>query len=338
MKFIDEADIYVQAGNGGAGCISFRREKFIPKGGPDGGDGGDGGSIYLRASSQLNTLMKFRYARRFIAENGKGGSGNQRTGRSGDSLYIDVPIGTEVFDKQSEELIGDLTADQQLLLVAKGGEHGLGNLRFKSSTNRAPRTKTSGTEGECRELKLKLKLLAEVGLVGLPNAGKSTLIRSVSNAKPKVADYPFTTTQPYLGVVDVDVDRQFVIADIPGLIEGAAEGHGLGIQFLKHIERTKLLLHVVDITSEDPALILQDIFIIENELINYGPQVSSKPRWLVMNKIDVVSASALVKLQKDLEVKLPNQKIYWVSGLQRKGVQELCYIIMRTLKGETEEY
>jgi len=289
MKFVDEARITVQAGNGGDGCLSFRREKYIAFGGPDGGDGGDGGSVFLRVDSGLNTLADFRYARLFKAERGQNGMGRQRTGHSGEDRYIKVPLGTVVHDAGTGELIGDLVEEGQTLLVAQGGFHGLGNTRFKSSTNRAPRQFTKGSEGEERELQLELQVLADVGLLGLPNAGKSTFIRAVSAARPKVADYPFTTLYPNLGVVRTAIGQSFVIADIPGLIEGAAEGTGLGIQFLKHLSRTRLLLHLVDISSETMgASVADDIRVIERELANYSPELAARERWLVFNKIDLV--------------------------------------------------
>ncbi|MDH5345220.1 MAG: GTPase ObgE, partial [Gammaproteobacteria bacterium] len=294
MKFVDEATIRVQAGNGGPGALSFRREKYVERGGPDGGDGGDGGSVFLVADESLNTLADFRVARRFRAGHGKGGAGRNMTGRSGEDLEVRVPRGTLVYDVDTGELIGDLTKDGQRLKVADGGRGGLGNTRFKSSVNRAPRKTTPGTPGEGRHLVLELKLLADVGLVGLPNAGKSTLIRAMSAAKPKVADYPFTTLHPNLGVVSVGSLQSFVMADIPGLIEGAADGAGLGHRFLRHLQRTRLLLHLVDIaptdTSEDPAAAFRTI---EAELGKYAADLTDKPRWLVVNKIDLLPADDL---------------------------------------------
>lgn len=288
MKFIDEATISVHAGKGGDGCLSFRREKYVALGGPDGGDGGDGGSVYLEVDPRLNTLIDFRYKRIFKARNGQPGMGRNRIGKSADDLTIHVPPGTLVYDGGTEELIGDLTADDARLLVAQGGFHGLGNARFKSSTNRAPRKTTKGTPGDTRDLRLELKLLADVGLLGLPNAGKSTLISQVSAARPKVADYPFTTLRPILGVVSVGLDGTFVLADIPGIIEGAADGAGLGIQFLRHIERTKLLLHVIDVSGfdgvTDPAT---DFHTIAHELGAYSDALLDRERWVVFNKIDV---------------------------------------------------
>jgi len=288
MKFVDEAIIKVDAGNGGSGTVSFRREKFVPDGGPDGGDGGDGGDVYMVASESLNTLIDFRYQRFYNAERGKNGQSKDCTGRRGDDLEIRVPVGTRISDQDTGESVGDLTTAGQKIMIAKGGWHGLGNARFKTSTNRAPRQKTLGTEGEVRSLKLELMLLADVGLLGFPNAGKSTFIRSVSAAKPKVADYPFTTLVPNLGVVSVGTDRSFVLADIPGIIEGASEGAGLGTRFLKHLERCRILLHVIDLApfdGSDPALGAVQIV---QELELHKPELAAKPRWLVFNKLDLV--------------------------------------------------
>jgi GTP-binding protein len=289
VKFVDEAQILVTAGNGGNGCISFRREKFIPLGGPDGGDGGDGGSVYLVADENLNTLIDFRHQRHFSAQRGQNGMGRQMFGKAGDDVVIRVPVGTEVINVETDEIIGDLTAHGERLLVAQGGQGGKGNVHFKSSVNRAPRKAGTGTPGESREIRLELKLLADVGLLGFPNAGKSTFIRAVSAATPKVADYPFTTLYPNLGVVSVEMDRSFVIADIPGLIEGAADGAGLGAQFLRHVQRTRLLLHLVDLApfddGVDPA---GQVRAIEAELRKHDPDMLAKPRWLVMNKADLL--------------------------------------------------
>src|SRR6266403_2681998 len=291
MKFVDEATLKVQAGNGGRGCVSFRREKFVPFGGPDGGDGGLGGSVYLRAVEGMNTLADFRISRTYRGQNGESGSGNDCTGHGGDDSYVPVPVGTVVSDRDTGEQLGDLAAEGQTLLVAKGGKGGWGNTRFKSSTNRTPRKSGLGLPGEKRELMLELKLIADVGLLGLPNAGKSTLIRAVSAARPKVADYPFTTLHPNLGVVDVGQHRSFVMADIPGLIEGAAEGVGLGIQFLKHLQRTRLLLHLVDIAPLDPqADPVRDARAIVRELKKFSKHLALKPRWLVLNKRDLLPA------------------------------------------------
>ncbi len=290
MKFVDEASIRVEAGDGGSGCVGFRREKYIPFGGPDGGDGGDGGSVYLEADSGLNTLVDFRHERRYRAQRGENGRGSNCTGKKGEDCTVRVPVGTLVYEQDTGELMGDLVAPGQRLLVAQGGRHGLGNTHFKSSTNRAPRQSTPGTPGEQRNLHLELKVLADVGLLGLPNAGKSTFIRAVSAARPKVADYPFTTLYPNLGVVKVAPHRSFVIADIPGLIEGAAEGAGLGVRFLKHLARTRLLLHLVDVApleaGSDPA---DDVRKIVAELAKFSPELASRERWLVFNKIDLLA-------------------------------------------------
>lgn len=291
MKFVDEATIEVTAGKGGNGSASFRREKFIPFGGPDGGDGGRGGSVFLEGDSGLNTLVDFRHVRRFKAQNGQGGMGRNKTGKSGEDIIIRVPLGTIITNAETGDRLGDVTAHEQRLLIAEGGRGGLGNVHFKSSTNRAPRQTVPGSPGEAFELKLELKVLADVGLLGFPNAGKSTLISTVSAARPKVADYPFTTLYPNLGVVRIDVERSFVIADIPGLIEGAAEGTGLGIQFLKHLQRTRLLLHLVDLAplalDVDPA---EQVRQLEKELANFDAGLMDKPRWLVFTKADLLPA------------------------------------------------
>ncbi|MEO1767446.1 Obg family GTPase CgtA [Thiobacter aerophilum] len=289
MKFIDEAIIRVQAGKGGDGCASFRREKFIPKGGPDGGDGGRGGSVYAVADRNINTLIDYRYQRLHKAQNGEPGRGSDQYGASGADIVLRMPVGTVITDLNTGELVADLTEDGQRALLAKGGQGGLGNLHFKSSTNRAPRQFTRGEPGQERQLKLELKVLADVGLLGLPNSGKSTFIRAVSAARPKVADYPFTTLHPNLGVVRVDMKRSFVIADIPGLIEGAAQGHGLGHQFLRHLQRTRLLLHIVDLAPCDPNVDpARDARAIVEELRKYDAALYAKPRWLVLNKIDLI--------------------------------------------------
>ncbi|MEM9242976.1 MAG: Obg family GTPase CgtA [Pseudomonadota bacterium] len=324
MKFIDEATIQVEAGNGGHGCMSFRREKFIPFGGPDGGDGGDGGSVYLLGDKKHNTLIEFRYKRLWKAERGGDGQGKQRSGKKGQDLYVHVPLGTVVHDQDTEEVLGDITADQQKLKVAQGGYHGLGNTRFKSSVNRAPRQTTKGGIGETRHLRLELKLLADVGLLGLPNAGKSTLISAISAAKPKVADYPFTTLQPKLGVVASEHDRGFVIADIPGLIAGASQGAGLGIQFLKHLARTRLLLHVVDIAPIDGSDPLQAIETIATELQNFDSELAKKPRWLVFNKIDLLDESEYKKRCQQIVSRLNWQApVAMISAVNRRGLEKL---------------
>src|ERR1700688_4900455 len=305
MKFVDEAKLKVQAGNGGRGCVSFRREKFVPFGGPDGGDGGLGGSVYLRAVEGMNTLADFRISRTYRGQNGESGSGNDCTGHGGDDTYVPVPVGTVVTDRDTDEQLGDLAAEGQTLLVAKGGKGGWGNTRFKSSTNRTPRKSGLGLPGEKRELMLELKLIADVGLLGLPNAGKSTLIRAVSAARPKVADYPFTTLYPNLGVVDVGQHRSFVMADIPGLIEGAADGAGRGIPFLKHLQRTKVLLHLVDIAPLDPdADPVRDARAIVGELKKFDKELAAKPRWLVLNKRDLLPDAEAEKRAADIARRL----------------------------------
>ncbi|NOZ53295.1 MAG: GTPase ObgE [Gammaproteobacteria bacterium] len=339
MKFVDEATIRVEAGNGGNGCASFRREKYIPFGGPNGGDGGDGGSVYFTTDTGLNTLADFRFKRIFRAMKGGNGMGQERTGKSGDDLLIRVPVGTVVIDTDTQETIGDLTVSGQTLLVAKGGVHGLGNTRFKSSTNRAPRKCTPGTPGESRNLLLELNVLADVGLLGLPNAGKSTLIRAVSAARPKVADYPFTTLYPNLGVVSLGLDRSFVIADIPGVIEGAAEGAGLGLQFLKHLSRTRLLLHLVDIRplegTGDPV---GNILSIENELKKFSDKLYGKARWLVFNKMDLMSATEqAVKCKEIVTAVNWNHRVYEISAISQLGTEKLMQDIMAHLESATED-
>ena len=338
MKFVDEAEIKVEAGDGGNGFISFRREKYVPFGGPDGGDGGDGGSVYLVASNNLNTLVDFRYNPTHRAEKGdKGGSGNC-TGKSGADLRVPVPTGTMVYDAETGELLGDLTREGDELLVAQGGFHGLGNLRFKSSTHRAPEKATPGSPGEKRLLALELKLIADVGLLGLPNAGKSSLIRAVSSAKPKVADYPFTTLRPNLGVVRVDENRSFVMADIPGLIEGAAEGAGLGMQFLKHLARTGLLLHLIDVapyeSEEDPV---EAAVKISAELEKWGDGLDEKPRWLVLNKIDRLPPEEVEAHCQAIADGLGwDGPVFKISALQGDGLRQLTYQIMNFLEREKE--
>ncbi len=339
MKFVDEATISVHAGNGGHGCLSFRREKFIERGGPDGGDGGDGGNVFLVANVGVNTLADFRVARKFKAGNGQSGAGRNKTGRSGDDLDVIVPCGTLVHDVDTGEIIGDLTEARQRLMVAEAGRGGLGNTRFKSSTNRAPRKITNGSPGEKRHLMLELKLLADVGLLGLPNAGKSTLIRSMSAARPKVADYPFTTLHPNLGVVAVGPLQSFVMADVPGLIEGAAEGAGLGIQFLKHLQRTKLLLHLVDIAPIEPgADPANDFRAIEKELVRFSEDVSEKPRWLVLNKTDLLTKEDMASVHEDLVDQLSwDGPVFETSAVSGEGTEELAQAIMRELENMAEQ-
>jgi GTP-binding protein len=329
MKFVDEATIHVQAGKGGNGCVSFRREKYVPFGGPDGGDGGDGGSIFLEADVALNTMVDYRYTRQFRADSGKSGSGANCTGKSGDDLVLPVPVGTTVLDEDTGEVIGDLTKAGQRLLVAQGGFHGLGNTRYKSSTNRAPRQSSSGSEGEARTLRLELKVLADVGLLGMPNAGKSTLIRSVSAAKPKVADYPFTTLVPNLGVVRVGQHRSFVIADIPGLIEGASEGAGLGIRFLKHLTRTRLLLHLVDVAPLDGSDPVETVRAIERELERFSPTLATRERWLVLNKTDLLPLGEMEQTCADIIERLAWEgPAFHISALAADGTEQLCARIM----------
>lgn len=334
MKFVDEAILKVQAGNGGRGSASFRREKFVPFGGPDGGDGGDGGSVSLRAKEGINTLADFRIERTFRAKPGEGGSGNGCTGRSGESLLIDVPVGTVVHDQDTQEQLGDLTAAGEVLLVAQGGKGGWGNTRFKSSTNRAPRQFGPGLPGEKRTLTLELKVIADVGLLGFPNAGKSTLIRALSAARPKVADYPFTTLHPNLGVVYCGEHRSFVMADIPGLIEGAAEGAGLGIRFLRHLQRTRVLLHLVDIQPPDPdADPVRDARAIMAELKKYDPELARKPRWLVLNKRDLLPDDEAEALAKDIVRRLRYRGPHFlISAATARGTRELAEDIMRFLE------
>ena len=289
MKFIDEAKIFIKAGDGGNGVASFRREKYIPMGGPDGGDGGRGGSIYAIADRNINTLVDYRYTRKFLAQRGENGRGADCYGAGGDDIVLRMPVGTVISDSLTDDVLADLDAHDKKVLIARGGKGGLGNIHFKSSTNRAPRQCTKGEAGEEFELKLELKVLADVGLLGLPNAGKSTLIRAISAARPKVADYPFTTLHPNLGVVRVDANKSFVVADVPGLIEGAADGAGLGIRFLKHLQRTRILLHLVDIAPLDPdADPVRDAVAIVDELHKYSPELAAKPRWLVLNKLDII--------------------------------------------------
>ncbi len=329
MKFVDEATIKVHAGKGGNGCLSFRREKYIPKGGPDGGDGGDGGSVILVAAEGLNTLIDFRYTRNFKAQAGQQGSSAECTGRGGDDLLLQVPVGTTVIDNETGDVMGDLTELDQQLKVAQGGFHGLGNTRYKSSTNRAPRQTSPGQEGEVREIKLELKVLADVGLLGLPNAGKSTFIRSVSAARPKVADYPFTTLVPNLGVVGMSGDKSFVIADIPGLIEGASEGAGLGIRFLKHLTRTRLLLHLVDMMPYDGTTPDQNARVIETELETFSPTLASGDRWLVLNKIDLLPEDEVEgQCQQVVDALGWEGPVFRMSGLASQGTKALCAAIM----------
>lgn len=332
MKFVDEVSIFVKAGDGGNGMMSFRREKFIEKGGPNGGDGGDGGSVYLEADENLNTLVDYRYTRRFHAQNGQKGGSTDCTGAKGEDLILPVPVGTTVIDAATQEIMGDLTKAGQRLLVAQGGWHGLGNTRFKSSTNRAPRQTTPGKPGDARDLKLELKVLADVGLLGLPNAGKSTFIRSVSAAKPKVADYPFTTLVPNLGVVSVGRYKSFVIADIPGLIEGAAEGAGLGIRFLKHLARTRLLLHLVDMVPPDGSDPADAAEVILRELEKFSPALMQRDRWLVLNKADQLLDEEREERMRQVVERLDwKGPVFVISALESDGTEALAQAIMRYL-------
>jgi GTP-binding protein len=338
MKFVDEATIKVHAGKGGNGCLSFRREKYIPKGGPDGGDGGDGGSVFLVGAEGLNTLIDFRYTRNFKAESGQQGSSAECTGRGGEHLVLQVPIGTTVLDDETGDVLGDITEIGQELKIAQGGFHGLGNTRYKSSTNRAPRQTSPGQEGEVREIKLELKVLADVGLLGLPNAGKSTFIRSVSAARPKVADYPFTTLVPNLGVVGMSGDKSFVVADIPGLIEGASEGAGLGIRFLKHLTRTRLLLHLVDMMPYDISTPGENAQVIEQELAKFSPTLAEGDRWLILNKVDLLPEDEMDARCQEVVDHLDWQgPVFRISGLASHGTKALCAAIMDYIDGHREE-
>lgn len=334
MKFVDEATISVHAGNGGAGCVSFRREKYVPRGGPDGGDGGKGGSVYLVADPGINTLVDFQSQRRFRAGHGVGGMGKDRTGGSGASLNIAVPCGTRVYAQETGELLGDLTRSGEQLLVAAGGDGGKGNARFKSSTNRAPRQSTPGTPGESRRLRLELSLLADVGLLGMPNVGKSTFIRAVSAARPKIADYPFTTLYPNLGVVSIEPHRSFVVADIPGLIAGAADGAGLGVRFLKHLRRTRLLLHLVDVAplveASDPV---SDVRAVVAELEKFSAELAAKERWLVLNKIDLLASQQADSCRDRIVRELAwTGRVYLISAISGTGTRELVVEVMQRME------
>ena len=334
MKFIDEANIFVKAGDGGDGIVSFRREKYIPMGGPDGGDGGDGGSVYVVGSRNLNTLSDFRHTRRFVAARGANGQGKNKTGAKGEDIVIEVPLGTMITTLDQGELLADVASESEPVLIARGGFHGLGNTRYKSSTNRAPRQCSPGSKGEQFDLRLELKVIADVGLLGMPNAGKSTFIRSVSAARPKVADYPFTTLHPNLGVVSVSWHRSFVIADIPGLIEGAADGVGLGIQFLKHLQRTRLLLHIIDVlpdASADSAV--ESARKILHELESYDESLYRKPRWLVLNKLDLIAKHERQQVIDEITEGLDwSGPVFAISAINREGVDQLCHDIMSFLE------
>ena len=332
MKFVDEASIKVEAGKGGDGCLSFRREKYIAHGGPDGGDGGDGGSVYLKGDAALNTLVDYRFKPRCKAQKGEHGKGSDRKGAKGEDVYLRVPLGTSVFDDETDEYLGDVSRADEIMLVAKAGFHGLGNVRFKSSTNRAPRQTSKGGAGEIRNLRLELRLIADVGLLGLPNAGKSTLVATVSAARPKIADYPFTTLVPNLGVVRLGEDESFVIADIPGLIEGAADGAGLGVQFLKHLARTRLLLHLVDIAPLDNSDPVENFHVIEQELANYSEGIALKDRWLVLTKLDtMIAAEAKLRaadILKRLNLSMP---VFMISAVANQGTRELMSAVYQYL-------
>ncbi|MDR1889404.1 MAG: GTPase ObgE [Zoogloeaceae bacterium] len=341
MKFIDEAKIYIKAGDGGNGVASFRREKYIPMGGPDGGDGGRGGSIFMQADRNLNTLVDYRYTRKFLAPRGENGRGADCYGAAGKDITLKVPVGTVVYDQNTDEILADLPADGMQVQLARGGKGGLGNIHFKSSVNRAPRKCTKGEPGEEFELRMELRVLADVGLLGLPNAGKSTFIRSVSAARPKVADYPFTTLHPNLGVVRVDDQRSFVIADVPGLIEGAAEGAGLGVRFLKHLQRTRILLHLVDLAPFDPnANPVEDALAIVRELEKHDPALVAKPRWLVLNKLDLIPAEERGQRVADFlaayrqateDASADEQPHFAIAAISGEGVKEITYRLMAAL-------
>ncbi|WP_428243817.1 Obg family GTPase CgtA [Gynuella sp.] len=333
MKFVDEASVYIEAGKGGDGCVSFLREKFIAKGGPNGGDGGDGGSVLVKADENVNTLIDYRYIRKYRAESGENGRGKDMTGKKGEDTVLVVPVGTSVIDEDTDEVLVDLTQHGQVFKIAQGGFHGLGNTRFKSSVNRAPRQFTKGSLGESRNIKLELKVLADVGLLGLPNAGKSTFIRAVSAAKPKVADYPFTTLVPNLGVVRTEYSRSFVIADVPGIIEGASEGAGLGIRFLKHLVRTRILLHLVDMAPFDEADPAEQAKIIINELNQFSPELAKRERWLVLNKLDLLPEDERESRCQALIDALNWQgPVFRVSAISKTGTEDVCQKVMEFLE------
>lgn len=337
MKFIDEAKIFIAAGSGGDGAATFRREKYEPEGGPNGGDGGRGGHVYFIADRNLNTLIEFRYCRKFVAQSGARGASSDCYGKGGDDISLRVPVGTVIFDINSNEVVADLDVDGRKLRVARGGRGGLGNVHFKSSVNRAPRQFTKGEPGEERELRLELRVLADVGLLGLPNAGKSTFIRAVSAARPKVADYPFTTMHPNLGVVRVSENKSFVIADVPGLIEGAADGAGLGIRFLKHLARTRILLHIVDLAPPDPASDpVNDARAIVRELAKYSPELAAKPRWLVLNKLDLIPEDdrekRIADFLRNYDDKSSEDHCFKISAINGDGCRQLVYALQDALE------
>lgn len=337
MKFVDSASIRVEAGKGGAGCLGFRREKYIPDGGPDGGDGGDGGHVYFRGQESLNTLSEFRFNRLFRAKNGQPGSGQNKRGKSADHLTVEIPLGTKVYDLETDELIGEMIEHDQVILVAKGGFHGLGNTRFKSSINRAPRKTTPGSPGEAREIGLEMNVMADIGLLGMPNAGKSSLIRQISSARPKVADYPFTTLHPSLGVVSY-YDEHIVMADIPGLIEDASEGVGLGFEFLKHLSRSKALLHVVDILPADDSDPAKNFITIEKELRKYDPELADKPRLLAINKMDLLPEDERDDVVKALLKEIDySGDFYSISALNGLGCKDLVEGLFELVKSNNNE-
>ena len=332
MQFVDESSIIVEAGKGGNGCLSFRREKYVPKGGPDGGDGGHGGSVYLIGDDSLNTLIDFKYQRFYKAQNGQPGMGRQMSGRAGEDLHVKVPVGTTVIDEDTLEVIADVTEIGQVVLVAQGGRRGLGNIHFKSSTNRAPRRTTPGTEGERRNLRLEMKVMADVGLLGMPNAGKSTLIRAVSAAKPKVANYPFTTLVPNLGVVKLGMHEHFVMADVPGLIEGASDGAGLGLRFLKHLTRTRLLFHVVDVAPFDESDPVEAAEAIIHELGEFSPALAELPRWLVLNKLDLLPEEEREARADEIVRRLAwDGPVFRISAISADGTDALVQAAYRWL-------
>lgn len=339
MKFVDEATIDIEAGKGGNGCVSFRREKYIPDGGPDGGDGGNGGSVFVRADENVNTLVDYRYIRRYRAESGENGRGREMTGKKGEDLYLVLPVGTSVIDTDSGETLCDLTRHGEVVKIAQCGFHGMGNTRFKSSINRAPRQSTNGSDGEVRSIKLELKVLADVGLLGLPNAGKSTFIRAVSSAKPKVADYPFTTLVPNLGVVRVGHSRSFVVADIPGIIQGASEGAGLGIRFLKHLVRTRILLHIVDMAPYDEVTPAENAVAIAQELERFSPELVKRERWLLLNKVDMVPEDELEQRCQDVIDALNwTGPVFRISAIKSDGTDLVCQNIMTYLEDRAEAF
>ena len=338
MKFVDEAVIEVHAGKGGNGCVSFRREKYIPLGGPDGGDGGDGGSVILEGSASLNTMVDYRFTRKFRAQNGESGRGRNCSGKAGEDIVLPVPLGTTIIDEETDDILVDIQAAVDRLVVAQGGFHGIGNTRYKSSINRAPRQFSEGTLGESRTLKLELKVLADVGLLGLPNAGKSTLIRAVSAAKPKVADYPFTTLVPNLGVVKVDAYRSFVVADIPGLIEGASDGAGLGIRFLKHLTRNRILLHLVDVAPFDESDPAEQALSIVRELERFSPTLAARPRWLVLNKIDLIDEETLASRREAvIEALQWEGPVYEISAISGRETDRLSGDLMTAIEYLNEQ-